>query len=92
MPLIDGTLSTGISINNIHNIFLVESYKSEVIIKQTIGRLMRLYKDKDFATVVDFVDDFSYKKKKGIIFKHSEERKKIYKKDNYPIEEFKIKL
>lgn len=87
-----GVLSTGISIKNIHNIFLIESYKSEVIIKQTIGRGMRLYKGKDFVYIIDFVDDFSFKKKKGIIFKHSEERKKIYLSDQYPIEEFKIKL
>ena len=30
-----GTFSTGISIKNIHNIFFTESFKSEVIIRQS---------------------------------------------------------
>jgi superfamily II DNA or RNA helicase len=87
-----GTFSTGISVKNLHNIFLVESYKSEIIIGQSLGRLMRLHGDKEFATVVDFVDDFSWKGKKNYLMKHSDERIEIYEKKMFPYKIFKINL
>jgi len=75
-----GTFSTGISINNIHNVFFVESYKSEKIIRQSIGRGMRLRKGKERTQIIDFVDDFSFRgSSKNYLLKHGEERQKIYK-------------
>ena len=53
-----GTFSTGISIKNIHNIFLTESFKSDTIIRQSIGRGLRKLAGKDTVKIVDFVDDF----------------------------------
>ena len=53
------TFATGISVKNILNIFLVESYKSETIIKQALGRGMRKHKSKKHLNVIDFVDDMS---------------------------------
>jgi superfamily II DNA or RNA helicase len=87
-----GTLSTGISIKNIHNIFLTESYKSEVIIKQTLGRGMRLFEGKDKVNVIDFVDDFSLNKKPNYLLKHSNERIEIYKREHFEYRIFDIKL
>lgn len=87
-----GTFSTGISIHNIHNIFLVESYKSEIIIKQSIGRGMRLFENKNSMNVVDFIDDFSYKGHYNYSIKHSIEREKIYKKEKFKYKKYNIKL
>jgi len=87
-----GTFSQGISIDNLHNIFLVESYKSERIVKQSIGRMMRKHEDKEVAIVVDFVDDFSHKGKLNHLMKHSEERIEIYKREKYPYNVFKVDL
>lgn len=87
-----GTFSTGISIKNIHNIFLAESYKSEVIVKQTIGRGMRLHGDKDTFTVIDFVDDFTLPGFTNYLFNHARERLKIYNREKFPVEIHKIKL
>ncbi len=93
-----GTFSTGISINNIHYIVFAESYKSEKIIKQSIGRGMRLHANKEKLIVFDIVDDFSIVSKNGkrisknILFKHSEEREKIYELEGYEIEKIRIKL
>lgn len=87
-----GTFSTGISIDNLHNIFLVESYKSERIVKQSIGRMMRKHEDKDVAIVVDFVDDFSYKGKPNHLMKHSLERIEIYKREKFPYNIFEVDL
>ena len=52
-----GTFSTGISIKKIHNIFFTESFKSEVIIRQSIGRGLRQHESKEAVLIVDFVDD-----------------------------------
>ena len=82
-----GTLSTGVSVKNIHNIFLVESYKSEVLIKQSLGRGMRLYEGKERVNIIDFVDDFSYNGSMNYLMKHSLERIEIYKREKF---EYKI--
>jgi superfamily II DNA or RNA helicase len=87
-----GTLSTGISIKNIHNIFLTESYKSEVLIKQTLGRGMRLHKDKEKVTIVDFVDDFSFNEKDNYLMKHCKERIEIYKKEHFEYKIYEVKI
>ena len=53
-----GTLSTGVSIKDLHNIVFMESFKSEQIIIQSIGRGLRLHKTKDSAVIFDIVDVF----------------------------------
>lgn len=86
-----GTFSTGISINNIHNVFFVESYKSEKIVRQSIGRGMRLCEGKDQVNIIDFVDDFSTSpKNKNYLLKHGEERLKIYKEQEFPYKLYKV--
>jgi superfamily II DNA or RNA helicase len=87
-----GTMSTGIDISNIENIYLLESFKSEIIIKQTIGRGMRLNKIKKTVNIYDFVDDFRINNFENYIYKHSKERIRIYKNENYNIKRIKIKL
>jgi superfamily II DNA or RNA helicase len=87
-----GTLSTGISIRNVHNIFLTESYKSEVLIKQTLGRGMRLHETKEKVTVVDFVDDFSFNGKQNYLMKHCKDRIDIYKKEHFEYKIYEIKF
>jgi superfamily II DNA or RNA helicase len=87
-----GTFSTGISINNLHNIFLVESYKSEVLIKQSLGRGMRKMEGKEKVNVIDFVDDFSTAKYNNYLMKHGEARIQIYKNENFRYKIFKVKL
>ena len=87
-----GTLSTGISIKNLHNIFLTESYKSEVLIKQTIGRGMRLFDGKEKVIIVDFVDDFTWDGKDNYLMKHCKERIIIYKKEHYEYKIYEIKI
>jgi superfamily II DNA or RNA helicase len=88
-----GTFSTGISINNIHNIFFVESYKSEKIVRQSIGRGMRLCEGKERVNIIDFVDDFSLTKgNKNYLLKHGEERMKIYKEQGFPYKKYQVKF
>jgi len=87
-----GTLSTGVSMKNIHNIFLTESYKSEVLIKQSLGRGMRLYEGKEKVNIIDFVDDFSCEGSDNYLMKHSNERIEIYKREKFEYKIYNVKL
>lgn len=79
-----GTFSTGINVKNIHTIYLTESFKSEVIIRQSIGRGLRKHKDKKKLVIIDFVDDYRSGKFKNYLYKHSESRQEIYAEQNFP--------
>jgi superfamily II DNA or RNA helicase len=86
------TFSTGISIKNIHNIVFVESYKSEIIIKQSIGRGMRQLEGKQEFTIIDIVDDFSYNGKDNYLYKHGKTRLEMYKEYSSDIKIHRIKI
>lgn len=84
-----GTFSTGISIKKIHNIFFTESFKSEVIIRQSIGRGLRQHESKDKVLIVDFVDDIRTDEWDNYLFKHGKARQKIYKQEKF---DYNIKI
>lgn len=92
-----GVFSEGIDILNIHNIFITESSKSEIIIRQILGRGMRLKPGKDKIVVIDFSDNFYWSgpntfQKKNYLLRHSAERERIYKEKAFPFKRFKVKL
>ena len=78
-----GTFSTGISIKKIHNIFFTESFKSEVIIRQSIGRGLRQHSSKDSVNIIDFVDDISLPDWDNYLIRHAKARQKIYKEQKF---------
>jgi superfamily II DNA or RNA helicase len=89
-----GTLSTGVSIKALKNIVFCDSFKSPRIVLQSIGRALRLHKDKKGgkAIIFDLVDCFhvSYK---TILYKHFISRmRNIYEEEKYPFDEIKIKI
>lgn len=86
-----GTSSTGISIDNIFNIFFVSSYKSMSTILQSIGRGLRKNDSigKNFVNIYDMSDDLY----KGCYeMKHAYERLKLYDMAGYPFEIKKLKF
>jgi superfamily II DNA or RNA helicase len=91
-----GTFSEGISINNCHNIFIVESSKSEYQVRQMLGRGMRLLEGKETMIVVDFQDNFIYGTHKwqriNYLMRHAKERERIYKDKGFPYKTFKVKV
>lgn len=87
-----GTLSTGVSINAIFNVVFADSFKSEQIIIQSIGRALRLHTEKDKATIFDLVDVFDINNMSNILFRHFKEREKFYQKRQYPYKVIKINL
>lgn len=76
-------MSTGVSIKNLHNIIFAISGKSRIRTLQSIGRVLRLHIDKDFATLYDIVDNLSYKNHKNYTLRHFLERIKMYNEEKF---------
>jgi superfamily II DNA or RNA helicase len=87
-----GTLSTGVSINAIFNVVFADSFKSEQIVIQSIGRALRKHNDKRVATIFDIVDVFSGSELNNILYRHFKERQKFYDKRKYPYTIIKMNL
>lgn len=87
-----GTFSTGISIKKIHNIFFTESFKSEVIIRQSIGRGLRQHESKDSVNIIDFVDDLRTEEWQNYLYRHANARKKIYKQEKFKYKVKKVRF
>jgi len=79
-----GTFSTGISVKNIHYVLFTESFKSDVVVRQSIGRGLRKLEGKELLIIIDFVDDFRYEGYENYLFKHAKERLRIYKEQKFP--------
>lgn len=83
------TMSTGVSIKRLTYLHLVESAKSFIMIRQSIGRTLRLHPDKSTAIVLDWVDVFKKYDKEwpgphsNIFHRQAKEREKIYKEQQF---------
>jgi superfamily II DNA or RNA helicase len=78
-----GTFSTGINIENLHNVIFASPSKSRIRNLQSIGRVLRKGKDKTKATLYDISDDCSYNSRKNYTLNHMIERIKIYNEENF---------
>ena len=88
-----GTYSEGIDIANIGIIILAESFKSENILRQSIGRGMRLG-NKEKVVMFDIIDDLRYGEdgdkdwlRNNYLWKQHLERAKAYKEHQFPVYE-----
>lgn len=79
-----GVASTGIDIQRIFNLILLEPGKSFVRVIQSIGRGLRKAKDKDHVEIYDLTATTKYAKR------HLTERKRYYKESQYPFSIEKI--
>ena len=79
-----GTTSTGISINRIFNLVLVEPGKSFVRVIQSIGRGLRKADDKDAVEIYDIASKCKFSNR------HLLKRKKFYNDVQYPFTVNKI--
>jgi len=87
-----GTTSTGVNIKAITNIVFAQGFKSDQVIRQSIGRGLRLHSEKNKLVVFDLVDIFHSEFKTILLRQYEARRDDIYKKQKYPYEELKIKL
>lgn len=78
-----GTTSAGINIVNLDNIIFASPTKSVIRLLQSIGRGLRVSEKKKSLKVYDIVDDLTYKSHKNHVYRHFEERLKIYKKEKF---------
>lgn len=74
-----GIASTGISIDRIFCLVMIDAGKSAIRVIQSVGRSLRKGRDKDRAHVVDIFSKLKWSKK------HFSDRKKLYKKADYPL-------
>lgn len=79
-----GTLSTGITLANLCFGVLFESFKSEVINMQSIGRGLGLSALKDEFVLYDIIDCFEKKVISNKIYLQGLAKQKIYDKEQYP--------
>lgn len=89
------TFGEGIDISNLHNVFLVESTKSDSMVGQIIGRLMRKHDSKDSAMLIDIGDDFRFgsdNKRNNYLYKHFVDRANNYKTRGFNYENLYIDL
>jgi superfamily II DNA or RNA helicase len=73
-----GVAAIGIDVPRIFNLYLFEPGKSFIRVIQSIGRGIRLAKDKDYVNVFDITSTCKYAKR------HLTKRKKFYKNAEYP--------
>lgn len=79
-----GTTSTGINIPKLHNGIFLFIGKSEIRIKQSIGRILRKHESKENVIIYDITDDLKHSKN------HLNERLKIYASEGHPVEIIEI--
>ena len=79
-----GTLSTGITLANLCFGILFESFKSEVVNMQSIGRGLGLSKFKDEFILYDIIDCFDRKEISNKIYLQGLAKIKIYEEEQYP--------
>lgn len=73
-----GIAAVGIDVPRIFNLYLFEPGKSFVRVIQSIGRGIRMAKDKDYVNIFDITSNCKYSKR------HLTKRKKFYRDAQYP--------
>jgi superfamily II DNA or RNA helicase len=86
-------MSTGVSIKRLHNLVLGSPLKAYTTVTQSLGRGMRLHKDKKEFNVYDLVDDIGYRYHTGVFCKSYNHRMSTsYVREEYPVKEFDVKI
>lgn len=88
-----GTLSTGVNIKKLHNLFLNASTKKLIRLLQTLGRLLRVHETKEVAKIFDFVDDTRESlSSRGFFIEHAKERLRHYAMKKHPVNNVSVPL
>lgn len=87
-----GTFSTGVNLVNLQNVIFASPYQSRIRILQSIGRGLRRSEQKTKCVLFDISDDLCWKNRKNHTYKHLEARLKIYMKERFSWEFYKVKL
>jgi superfamily II DNA or RNA helicase len=89
-----GTTSTGTNIKRLHHMIAGSPSKSKIKVLQSIGRMLRLHKEKEEkgAVLYDIVDDLTAGKKQNFTLKHFAERCNIYDSEQFDYKIYNIKI
>ena len=82
------TFATGTNIKNLHNIIFAAPIKSQILVLQAIGRVLRLHASKSVAKLYDIGDDLT----EGKVFKNHAFRHFVIRLNHYVKEQFKHKI
>lgn len=87
-----GVYSRGINIPSIENIVFASPSKSRIRNLQSIGRGLRLNKDKTHCNLYDITDNLQWKSYKNHTLKHGAERYKLYIEEKFSVKIIEVKL
>jgi len=87
-----GTFSTGINIQNLHNIIFASPTKSKIRNLQSIGRGLRKSNTKKEAILFDIADDMHHGTKINYTLQHFKERIKQYNEQEFKYSMFAIQI
>lgn len=87
-----GTLSTGITLHNLCFGVLFESFKSEVVNIQSIGRGLGLSSNKDKFVVYDVVDVYNTEYASNKLYLQGIQRMKLYGEYSYPAQVIDVRI
>lgn len=87
-----GTMSTGVSIKNLHRAISAHPVKSKIINLQSIGRILRKHDSKSKAQWFDLIDDLRYKNRKNFAYDHGIIRLRLYARENFHFNISKVSL
>ena len=79
-----GTFSTGIDIPRLHGVIFLWMGKSDIRLKQSIGRGLRKHASKDKVIIYDICDQLKYSKN------HAGERLRVYMEEGYPVKSIEV--
>ena len=86
------TFSTGVNIQNLHNVVFGSPSKSRIRVLQSIGRGLRTNEHKLDAVLYDVADDLSWKSFKNHTIGHFAERTQMYNQEKFDYKIYTIKL
>lgn len=92
-----GTMGEGIDMKNLWLILLVNTAKTDRLVRQIIGRGLRLFEGKNKTVMIDFVDDLRWagevkKANENYLWKHYKKRLEIYNEQKFPVMETYVDL
>ena len=88
----DDTWNYGINIKRLHNIVFASPSKSRIRNLQSIGRGLRIGKDKENVVLYDIADDLSWKKNTNYTLNHFSERINTYSKESFNYEIHSVRI
>lgn len=80
-----GVFSTGINIKNLHYAAFLSMFKSSILTRQSIGRLLRKSPDGRPAVLFDLIDDLDHKSRESFGVRHARARFRIYIEEGFKV-------